>query len=192
MAIEREWLVVAAGLCLAGPVLADDGDGKTAITVTPYLGGAHMKIDAEFLEDGVRRGEDLGLAGVSIGVRLPVGLTFEIGRSDAVHDNLFEWWSEGLGFTQKYAAVGWRIPLGDDWHLTPKYGRAKWELDADDVNLVLPDGELSDKWNGYDNFAEATLSKAISAGFGVGLTVRGIETGFGESISGAVGVTWSF
>jgi hypothetical protein len=191
MGIERKWLVAALAACLAAPSWADGGR-RTAVTIAPYLGGAHMKIDAGYLEDGVRRGEDLALAGASIGIRTPIGFLVEAGRADAVHDNIFEWWSEGLSFTQKYAAVGWQIPLGDDWSLTPKYGRAKWRLDADDTNLLLPSGEIRDKMSGYDDFAEASLAKQLSEHFAIGLAVRGIETEFGESISGAVAVSWSF
>ena len=187
-----KWLVVAAAAALASPAFADDGGRKTEITVAPYVGGAHLKIDPAFSEGGVRRGEDLVLVGVSLGVRLPVGLVLEAGRSDARHDDLSDWYSAGLGLTQKYAAIGWSINLGDDWSLTPKFGRAKWELDADDIDLVLPSGEISDRMNGYDNFAEATLSKSLTDNFALGLSVRGIETEFGESISGAVAATWSF
>ena len=190
MGIKSKWLVAVVA-CLVAPAFAAD-DGRTAITVSPYLGGAHLKIDADFREDGERLGRDLALAGITLGVRLPIGLTFEVGRSDAVHDNVFDWWSEGLSFTQKYASIGWQINLGDDWRLTPKYGRAQWDLDSDDVNLVLPSGEIRDKMEGYDNFAEATLSKQLSEGFELGLTARGIDTKFGESISGAVTVSWSF
>jgi hypothetical protein len=191
MGSNGKWLVAAAAAWLAAPAFADGGK-KSAFTVTPYLGGAHLKIDGEFLEEGVRRGEDLALVGVSLGVRLPVGLTLEVGRSDALHDDFSDWWQEGLSLTQRYAAVGWRISLGEAWYLTPKYGRAKWNLDADDENFVLPNGEIRDTINGYENFAEASLTKQLNDHFALGLTVRGIEAEFGESISGAVAVTWSF
>ncbi len=191
MGINSKWLVAAAAACLAAPVFADS-DQKTAITVSPYLGGAHVRIDAENMADGMPRKMDLALGGVSIGVRMPIGLAFEIGRSDAIHDDVSDWWQEGFGLTQKYVSVGWQFSLGDDWTLAPKYGRAKWNFDADDVNFVDVNGAVTDKVRGYDNFGEITIAKKIKDSFSLGLTARGLETDFGDSYSGALTASWSF
>jgi hypothetical protein len=189
METMSKWLVVAAAACLATPGFADDN--KTSITIAPYAGGAHVRMDAENMVDGERHAMDLLLAGVSIGVRIPIGLTFEIGRSDAVHDDLSDWNQEGFQLAQRYIAVGWQFNLGDDWTLAPKYGRAKWSFDADDVNFVDRNGDVTDKVRGYDNFGEITLAKKLSDSFSLGLTVRGLETDFGDSYSGALTAGWS-
>ncbi len=190
MGTMSKWLVMAAAAGLAAPVFADDD--KTSITIAPYLGGAHVRMDAERMVDGEPHDMDLLLAGVSIGVRTPIGLAFEIGRSDAVHDDLSDWDQEGFTLAQKYLAVSWQFNLGDDWTLAPKYGRAKWNLDADDVNFVDLNGDVTDKVSGYDNFGEITLAKKLSDSFSLGITVRGLETDFGDSYSGALTAGWSF
>ena len=175
-----KWLGACAMLAVAAGAHAD-GD-KTKAYIAPYVGYAHMRIDGGtiYAEPDTQRFDALQF-GAAFGFITPVGFLAEVGRSHAVHANLFYDESD-LELTHTSGAVGWRFNFGEGWNFTPKLGRLGWELASDHRILMDDDGELHKTIQGWDNFYELVLTKDLSRSISMGLLFRDVDEEFGVGV----------
>ena len=182
-----KWLVAIAVL-MTTPVIAEQ---KGEVQFTPFLGSAHLRVDAARVEAGTSRRMDALLVGFTLGWRAPFGMILELGKSDAIHQDLIWWFTDGLSFRQYYGAAGYQFAAGD-WRFTPKIGRSRWRLHAHNFDLLDGAGDEQEKLRGYDNFIEASVSRHISDSMAVGVTLRALETDFGRYGDAALTFSWTF
>jgi hypothetical protein len=187
---KMKWLGACVALAMAAGAHADGG--KTQAYIAPYVGYAHMRIDGGTVynePDTLKF--DAGKFGASFGFITPVGFLAEVGRSHAVHANLFYDESD-LELTHTSGAVGWRFSFGEGWNFTPKVGRLGWELASDHRILVGDDGERHKTIDGWDNFFELGLTKNLSRSISMGVLFQDVDEEFGHSRSGAFTVSFAF
>lgn len=184
-----KWLVTCAVAVAAANAQADE---RTQAYIAPYVGYAHLRIDGGtvFGEADTQKFDALQF-GASFGFRMPVGFLIEVGRSHAVHANLF-YDDSDLELTQTSGAVGWRFSFADGWHFTPKAGRLGWELASDHRILMDNDGERHKTIQGWDNFFELGLTKDLSSNISMGVIFQDVDEEFGHSRSGAFTVSFAF
>jgi hypothetical protein len=187
MGKSTKWLVAIAAL-MTTPVIAGE---KGEFQVTPFLGSAHLRVDAAHVEEGRTRRMDALLAGLNLGYRAPFGLTVELGRSDASHKDLIWWFTDGLSLRQYYGALGYQFEAGK-WRFTPKVGRSRWRLHASNFDLLDGAGEDLERLRGYDNFVEASAARRLGQSMAMGVTLRALEADFGRSGDAALTFTWTF
>lgn len=186
-----KWWVAAGALCLATGAQAQDAQ-KTRAYIAPYAGGAHLRLD-----DGVVFDEadpikfDALQFGAAFGFRFSYGLVLEIGRSHAIHADIFDEHGD-FELLDSYGAVGWSIPFAEGWRFTPKLGRMRWELSSDHRVLLDQDGERHYGIDGWENFYELGLSRQIKDSISLGVVFRDVDQQFGHERSGSFVASFSF
>jgi hypothetical protein len=188
---SMKWMVTAAALFAATAVRADDE--KTRVYIAPYVGYTHLRIDQGQIPeqfDTVRT--DALQIGASLGVRIPVGLLLEAGRSNAIHTDLFFGDDLEIDFQSYYGAVGWRFPFGEGWHFTPKIGRGKWELSSSEFDWFGLDDAVEHEIEGWDNFYELSLSRELNEKISLGINFKDVDQEFGHSRSGTFVASFAF
>ncbi len=184
-----KWLGVCAVALAAATAQAQE---KTKAYIAPYAGYTHMRLDAGtvFNEADTARFDALTF-GASFGFQMPIGLLVEIGRSHAIHADVFD--DQGdFELTENYGAVGWRIPFADGWHFTPKVGRAGWELSSNHRILLDDAGERHYELNGWDNFWEVSLTRQIKQSILLGVNFKDVDQDFGHARSGTFTASFAF
>jgi len=152
---------------------------ESEFQITPRIGQGELTIDRfEGLNEDLRETETYGL-GISFGVLTPIGVVFEVGGDS---QGRFELVDEDNDFSlsQRYIAVGYQIPLGDGWQLTPKVGRARWKLRSDNSLLDFNSSD-NDEMRGYEYVYEATIARKISRVVTLGLNYRQGDFEFGRA-----------
>jgi hypothetical protein len=187
---KKRWLPVLLA-ALAAPAVHAEERGK--MFVSPYGGYAHLRIDAGTVSDQPEtlRFDALQL-GVSVGYRAPFGLVAELGRSSAVHADFFDDSTGDYDLKQTYGAIGWQIEFGDGWQLTPRVGRARWQLASDERNLIDSDGEIRRELEGWEYFWEASIMREVSDAVSLGLNFKDIEQPYGHARIGEFLVKFQF
>jgi hypothetical protein len=188
--MKMKWLVTCAALAAAACAHAD-GD-RTQAYIAPYVGYSHMRIDGGtvYQEPDTQKFDGLQF-GASFGFRMPVGFLVEVGRSHAVHANLF-YDDSDLELVQTSGAVGWRFSFADGWHFTPKAGRLGWELASDHRILMDDDGDRHKTIQGWNNFYELGLTKDLKSNISMGVIFQDVDEDFGHNRSGAFTVSFAF
>jgi len=160
--------------------------------ITPFVGSTHLRIDHGwvFNEPETIRFDSLQL-GATLGYHAPFGLVVEVGRSNAIHANIFDD-NNDYEFTQAYGALGWQVDFADGWHITPRIGRGRWVLDSDRRVLLDSDGERHHSVSGWDNFWEASLMRDINSVMSMGVNFKDVDQEFGHSRTGEFLVRFRF
>jgi hypothetical protein len=189
---KMKWLVAGATLAIAAAANAQADGEKTQAYIAPYVGYAHMRINGGtvYNEPEAMKFDALQF-GASFGFRMPVGFLVEVGRSHAVHANLF-YDDSDLELTHTSGAVGWRFGFADGWHFTPKAGRLGWELASDHKILIDDDGQRHKTIQGWDNFYELGLTKDLKSNLSMGVIFQDVSEEFGHSRSGSFTVSFAF
>jgi len=185
-----KWLGACVALVMA-TVAHADGE-KTRAYIAPYLGYAHMTIDGGtvYNEPATMRFDAVQI-GAAFGFQTPIGFVAEVGRSHAVHADLF-YNDSDLELIHTSGAVGWRFKFGEGWNFTPKVGRLGWELSSDHQVLMGSDGERHKTIDGWDNFFELGLTKDLRHNISMGVLFQDVDEEFGHSRSGAFTVSFAF
>jgi hypothetical protein len=183
------WLVGAMAVLAAGVAQAQE---KTMAYVAPFGGYNHLTVDSGrvYNQSDTVRFDALEL-GASFGFRFPVGLLLEVGRSTAVHSNIFDNDAD-YDLTQSYGAVGWRIGFADGWHLIPKVGRERWILSSDHKILIDDAGDRHHSIDGWENFWEIGLSHELNKKISLGVNFRDVSQDFGHTRIGTFVATFAF
>ena len=186
-----KWLVAGAVMLAAANAQARDQQ-KTHAYIAPYAGYTHLRLDegTVYNEPDTMRFDALTF-GASFGFQTPSGFLVEIGRSHAVHADVFDDRGD-FELTENYGAVGWRISFADGWHFTPKVGRVGWELSSDHRVMLDDDGERHYDVTGWDNFWEVSLTRQLSENVSLGVNFKDVEQDFGHARSGTFTASFAF
>ena len=170
--------IVAAALVLCA--VAQSGfAAESEFLITPRIGQGELEIDAfEGVNDDLRETETYGL-GVGFGVLTPIGVVIEIGadaqgRLEVIDED------DDFSLSQRYIAVGYQIPLGDGWQLTPQVGRSRWKLRSDNSLLDFNSSD-NDEMRGYEYIYEATIARRLSRVVTLGLNYKHGDFEFGRA-----------
>jgi hypothetical protein len=186
---KLRWLVL---LCCVPGVPAAQADQGASVYISPYGGYTHLRIDRGrvFDEPETIRFDSLQL-GASIGVRAPFGLIFEIGRSNAIHADIFDEHGD-YKLTQSYGAIGWQMDFADGWHFTPRIGRGRWELSSDHRVLLDGAGVRHYEVRGWDNFWEVGVMREVNSVLSLGVNFKDVDQEFGHARSGTFVARFKF
>jgi len=179
-----KWLGGMLAWAVVGTALADEREMK--FLVTPSIGFTSIGVDGGRLDDGSTRDMDQIMTGLSVGVRTPIGLQFEIGKSVAESEVIFDWYSENFSYKQSFALVGYSFEFADAWRLAPKLGYAQWRLRADNLDFLDADGNEREKLRGEDWMFEFEVAREFGNHFALGLSLQAIDVPYGNTYSIAV------
>jgi hypothetical protein len=172
---------------LIGAALALCGLGQNAFVhaaesefqITPRIGQGELEIDAfEGVNDDLRESETYGF-GIGFGVLTPVGVVLEIGGESHGRMELFDE-NDDFSLSTQYVALGYQIPLGDGWQLTPKVSRVRWKLRSDNSLLDFNSSD-NEEMRGYEYMYEATIAKQVSRVVRLGLNYKQGDFEFGKA-----------
>ena len=189
---KGSWLAVLGVLSFGGAMAQAQDQERGKMFITPFVGSTHLRIDSGqvYNESQTFRVDSLQ-TGVRLGYRAPFGLVVEVGRSSAVHANLFDdhgdYW-----LTQGFGAIGWRVEFADGWHITPRVGRESWELSSD--RRVFPDdaGVRHTSIDGWQNFWEVGLTRDVKSWLSLGVNFKDVNEDFGHSRTGEFTASFQF
>jgi len=187
----KKLLVACAAVMVATSAHAVDPQ-KTHAYIAPYGGYTHLRLDEGTVYnelDTVRF--DALTFGASFGFQMPIGFQVEIGRSHAVHADVFDDRGD-FELTENYGAVGWRIPIAEGWHFTPKIGRVGWELSSDHRIMLDENGERHYDVTGWDNFYELSLTRELGKNVSLGVNFKDVDQDFGHARSGTFTASFAF
>jgi hypothetical protein len=186
---KAQWLVVAS---LAFGASAAGAQEMGSVYIMPYVGSSHLRIDSGrvYNEAETFRIDSLKL-GATLGYRAPFGLVIEVGRSNSVHANLFDEHGD-YELTEAYGAVGWQFEFADGWHIAPRIGRERWDLNSDHRVLLDDTGERHYGVDGWDNFWEVALMREVNSVFSLGVNFKDVDEEFGHARAGEVFARFRF
>ena len=186
---KAKWLVAGLLACGAGAAQAQESG---SVYIAPFVGYSHLRIDngRVFDETETLRFDALHV-GATFGYRAPFGLIVEVGRSDAIHADIFQ---DNVFYSlkQTYGAIGWQVPFADGWHITPRVGRGRWVLGADDRLLLDNAGERHHEVTGWDNFWEVGLLRDVGSVASMGINFKDVDQEFGHTRIGEFTVRFRF
>jgi hypothetical protein len=147
----------------------------------PRVGPGELRI-----RQGERIGDEIVSPAVSedtIGVggtleyKAPFGLVVEGGLFTAGSTDWFD--SDDYRLSEYFGSIGFEIPLGRGFTLTPRTGRARWKLESDSVWFFDDDDEAPTS-RGYQNYWEVTALKRINRTLALGVSHRENHYDFGR------------
>jgi hypothetical protein len=163
---------------------------ESEFQITPRIGQGELTIDHfAGVDEELRETETYGF-GLSFGVLTPIGVVFEVGgdshgRFEVVDED------DDFSLSQRYVAVGYQIPLGDGWQLTPKVARARWKLHSDNSLLDFNSSD-NEEMRGYDYVYEATIARKVSRVVTLGLSYKQGDFEFGRARAASFVVQFGF
>jgi hypothetical protein len=187
---KPKWLAAAVAASLG--ISAAHADDRGRMYITPFAGYNHLRIDRGnvFDEAETIRFDSLQF-GATVGYRAPFGFVVEVGRSNAIHADIFDEHGD-YRLTQTFGAVGWQVNFAEGWHLTPRVGRGRWNLESDHRVLLDIAGERHYEVKGWDNFWEVALMREVSESFSLGVNFKDVDQEFGHSRTGEFMVRFAF
>ena len=189
---KSKWLAVAIAASLVVSAAQADTENRGKMYITPFAGYNHLRIDSGrvFDEADTIRFDSLQW-GATVGYKAPFGLVVEVGRSDAIHADIFDEHGD-YRLTQTFGAVGWQVDFADGWHITPRVGRGRWELASDHRVLLDGAGARHYEVNGWDNFWEVGLMRQLNETVSLGVNFKDVDQEFGHSRTGEFMVRFAF
>lgn len=172
--------LLAATLAMCGLALnATAGAAESEFQITPRIGQGELEIDAfEGVNEDLRETDTYGI-GIGFGVLTPIGVVLEIGGDSQGRMEVFDE-DDDFSLSTRYVALGYQIPLGDGWQLTPKVSRAQWKLRSDNSLLDFNSSD-NDEMRGYEYMYEATIAKQLSRVVTLGLNYKQGDFEFGKA-----------
>jgi hypothetical protein len=185
----RRFVMTATALALLG-VAQTSLAAESEFQITPRIGQGELKIDAfDGLDEDLREAETYGL-GIGFGVLTPIGVVLEIGADSQGRLEIIDE-DDDFSLSQQYVAVGYQIPLGDGWHLTPKVARARWKLRSDHTLLDF-DSSDNEELRGYEYVYDVTVGRKISRVVALGLNYKQGDFDFGRARALSFAVQFGF
>jgi hypothetical protein len=152
---------------------------ESEFQITPRIGQGELKIDAfEGVNDQLHETDTYGF-GIGFGVLTPVGVVLEVGGESHGRMEIIDE-DDDFSLSTQYVALGYQIPLGDGWQLTPKVSRARWKLRSDNSLLDFNSSD-NDEMRGYEYMYEATIAKQVSRVLTLGLNYKQGDFEFGKA-----------
>jgi hypothetical protein len=156
-------------------VAASAADG---FQISPLLGKSTVAIDAPSLISGNAVEDDMVRLGVQLRYVAPVGFLVEAGY-DGQNNDSWDNRDRTLRLTQYTAAVGWQFETAHGFRITPKAGRARWDLYSEDGQLTQVTPGTNPR-RGYDNYWELSLQKTITKSVALGVLFKDSPYQFGN------------
>jgi hypothetical protein len=186
---KSQWLVTGLLACAASVAQAQENG---SVYIAPFAGYSHLRIDeGRVFDEAETLRFDALQVGANFGYRAPFGLIVEVGRSDALHFDLFDD-HDGFALRQTYGAIGWQVEFADGWHLMPRVGRGQWVLSSDNRVLIDSDGERHHNVRGWDNFWEVGLMRDVGSVMSMGVNFKDVDQEFGHTRTGEFSVRFRF
>lgn len=174
MKIRYALASLVAAHVAATPVLAAEG-----FQISPRAGRSELRLSADALTSGQAVEKATTLAGVELGYVSPIGLMGEVGYSTQGN---WDW----FGATDKFRlseytlAVGFQIDTPSGFRITPKVGRARWDLYSREGLLTGTDPALDNTRRDYNNYWELSLQKEIRDDIALGVVFKDNPYEFGN------------
>ncbi len=127
--------------------------------------------------------------GATLEYHAPFGLVIEAGLFGTGTTDWFD--DTDYQFNEYFGSVGYEIPLGHGFTITPRVGRTRWTLEADN-NWFFDDNEDNHpKTRGYENYWEVSAMKRISERFSLGISHKENDYEFGRIRSTVFTAMWT-
>lgn len=161
-----------------GTALADAGEFRIGPRIGPgeLRIGAGEVIDSEIVADNTKEAT-LGVGG-TFEYRAPFGLVLEAGLFTQGTTDWFD--SQDYRLSEYFGSIGYQIDLGHGFSITPRVGRVRWKLEADDDWFFDDNDEVNPAVRGYQNYWEVTAMKRIGARLSIGASHRENHYDFGR------------
>lgn len=172
--------LLCAGVCSAAET-PSEGLWTPGFRAGPRVGPGEVRI-----EDGQAIGDEIvsplvsedtiGIGG-TLEYTAPFGLVLEGGLFRSASTDWFD--SDEYQLSEYFGSIGFEIPLGHGFTITPRVGRTRWKLEADDV-WFFDDDENAPTARGYQNYWEITALKRINDVVALGVSHRENDYEFGR------------
>jgi hypothetical protein len=174
-------VIFAAVALFAGAMpamAADQGEFRLG----PRVGPGEIRIQPGTLigdqpTDELVSEESFGLGG-TLEYHAPFGLVIEAGLFGTGTTDWFD--DTDYQFSEYFGSVGYEIPLGHGFTLTPRVGRARWKLEADDNWFFDDDDDRNPTTRGYENYWEVSAMKRINDRVSMGVSHKENDYDFGR------------
>ena len=179
--------IASMGIAVAGMAalllpVASSFAGEQEFRIGPRIGTGELRINAgEVIDTQIvdeREKEDAFGLGGTFEYKAPFGLVLEAGGFSSGTVDWFE--SEDYRVTEYFASVGYQIDLGRGFSITPRVGRSRWKLEADDDWFFDDDDDNDPTVRGYQNYWEVSGMKRINRIWSLGLSHRENHYDFGR------------
>jgi hypothetical protein len=179
--------LACVGLCAAAET--DDSASGSAMRspwtpefrIGPRVGPGEIRIqEGQAIGDEIVSplvAEDAVGVGGTLEYKAPFGLVIEAGLFRSASTDWFD--SDDYQLSEYFGSVGFEIPLGRGFTLTPRVGRARWKLEADQV-WFFDEDDNPPTVRGYQNYWEITALKRINEVVALGVSHRENEYDFGR------------
>ncbi len=155
-------------------VLAEEG-----FQISPRVGRSELRLDADALTTRKVTELETTLAGVEFAYVTPFGLLAEGGYSSQGN---WDWWgaTDKFRLSEYTLAVGFQIDTPSGFRITPKVGRARWELHSREGLLTRTDPALVNTRRDYDTYWELSLQKEVTDTIALGVVFKDNPYKFGD------------
>jgi hypothetical protein len=162
---------------------AGAGDAATAVggfQISPRVGKTTLHLNSGVVRSGTEADYETLLGGVALSYTMAAGPLAEFGYGSQGNWSFF-------GLEDRYRlreyslAAGYRISTPRGFVITPKLGRSRWELLAQDSVFTRADSGQPNTMRGYENFWELSLQKKIRDAAALGVTFKENHYDFGKA-----------
>ena len=172
--------LLSAGVCSAAET-GPESPWTPGFRVGPRVGPGEIRIeDGQAIGDEIVSplvSEDTVGVGGTLEYEAPFGLVIEGGLFRSASTDWFD--SDEYQLSEYFGSIGFEIPLGSGFTLTPRVGRTRWKLEAADV-WFFDEDENAPTARGYQNYWEITALKRINDVVALGVSHRENDYEFGR------------
>jgi len=127
--------------------------------------------------------------GATLEYHAPFGLVIEAGL---LGTGTTDWFNDtNYSFSQYFGSVGYEIPLGHGFSLTPRVGRTRWKLESDSNWFFDRNDANNPTTRGYENYWEVSAMKRVNERFSLGVSYKENDYDFGRIRSTAFTAMWT-
>lgn len=172
--------MVAIAIASLLPLAAQAAEAE--FRLGPRIGPGEIRInqgeviDSETIAEGIKE-DTLGIGG-TFEYRAPFGLVLEAGLFSAGTTDWFD--SQDYRLSEYFGSVGYQIDLGRGFSITPRVGRSRWKLEADDEWFFDDNDDDNPAVRGYQNYWEVSAMKRINQRVSMGASHREGHYDFGR------------
>lgn len=173
---------VIAGSMLLVASMMNAKAAESEFVIGPRIGPGQVRVTrdvsiGDHVVDATVEEETVGIGG-TLEFRAPFGLVLEGGLFTSGSIDWFD--SEDYRISEYFASVGYHFELGNGFSITPRVGRVRWKLEADDTWFFDLDEEQNPAIRGYEDYWEITALKRIGERVSLGVSHRENDYEFGR------------
>ena len=180
-ALSLAWFSLPAQAAEESVPSSTRSEWASEFRIGPLVGPGELRIDdGQRIEDEIVSplvSEDTIGVGGTLEYKAPFGLVIEGGLFTAGSTDWFD--SEDYRVSEYFGSVGFEIPLGRGFRITPRAGRSRWKLESDDAWFFDQD-DNPPTIRGYQNYWEITALKRINDAVALGVSHRENHYDFGR------------